>query len=199
MLRHLVVDTPDRVELSVKRRTGETDAGPDAGTEDAFLLRVRARDERFKPIEDASASIEVTEPGGETVELRARRVSGEPGVLEVPYVPRRSGGYRVRAEVADGSGEPAGSAEAGFTVDFDAAEFGSLKPNRALLGAIAERTGGRVLEPAELAEFAGMLPEREAPITEPWIRPLWHTPALFLLALGCFVAEWILRRRRGLP
>ena len=38
----------------------------------------------------------------------------------------------------------------------------------------------------------------KAPITESYQTPLWHQPLVFLFALACFVAEWGLRRRRGL-
>jgi len=42
------------------------------------------------------------------------------------------------------------------------------------------------------------LPNRKAPITESWTSPLWHQAGVFLFALTCFVAEWGLRRKRGL-
>jgi hypothetical protein len=34
---------------------------------------------------------------------------------------------------------------------------------------------------------------------EPWSKPLWQEPAVYLFALGCFVAEWGIRRWKGLP
>ena len=37
-----------------------------------------------------------------------------------------------------------------------------------------------------------------APVTENWLRPLWHTPTMFLFALCCFIAEWGLRRWKGM-
>jgi hypothetical protein len=80
-----------------------------------------------------------------------------------------------------------------------AAEFRSLKPNRAWLEAIAKRTGGEVVALEDLEQFVRRLPERHAPITETWTDPLWHKPVVFLWVLGCFVAEWGIRRWKGLP
>jgi hypothetical protein len=54
-----------------------------------------------------------------------------------------------------------------------------------------------------LSGFARDLPHRNVPITDVWVRPLWDLPgvlpAMFLFALSCFVAEWALRRWKGLP
>ena len=64
-------------------------------------------------------------------------------------------------------------------------------------------TGGRIVESDELDEFARRLPRRDVPITEVWTRPLWDLPglqpAIFLFALACFIAEWALRRSKGMP
>jgi hypothetical protein len=38
-----------------------------------------------------------------------------------------------------------------------------------------------------------------SPVMEGWTTPAWHTPALFGFALACLVAEWGLRRWKGLP
>ena len=55
-----------------------------------------------------------------------------------------------------------------------------------------------MIDAARLADFAGSLPNRKAPITESWSFPLWHQPAVFLFALLCFLAEWGLRRWKGM-
>ena len=75
---------------------------------------------------------------------------------------------------------------------------GSRASNRALLEAIAKKTGGEVIAARGLDAFAKSLPNRKAPITENWMSPIWHQAGVFLFALACFVAEWGLRRARGL-
>jgi hypothetical protein len=101
--------------------------------------------------------------------------------------------------VTEPDGKVAGRAAAGWTSDPAAAEFRSLKPNRALLETLAKRTGGEIVALEDLDKFVRSLPGRRAPITETWSEPLWQKPAVFLLVLACFVAEWGIRRWKGLP
>jgi hypothetical protein len=133
-----------------------------------------------------------------SVRLTAEPAANEPGVYEATYVPRDTGGYRTEVVAVDATGLEVGRAEAGWTSDPAADEFRSLKPNRALLEAIAKKTGGEVIQARGLNAFAKGLPNRKAPITENWTSPLWNQAGVFLFALACFVAEWGLRRSRGL-
>ena len=92
-----------------------------------------------------------------------------------------------------------GKRQVGWSTDFAAAEYRSLTPNHTLLETIADKTGGKTLTLDELDGFAAMLPTLQAPITETLHSPIWHQATIFLLALACFVAEWFIRRRKGLP
>ncbi|HXT40590.1 MAG TPA: hypothetical protein VN887_11290, partial [Candidatus Angelobacter sp.] len=132
------------------------------------------------------------------IRLGAEPSSTEPGVYEATYVPRETGGYLADAAVTDAAGIEVGRAQAGWTADPAADEFRSLKPNRSLLETLARQTGGEVVASAGLDAFAANLPNRKAPITESWTVPLWHRSAVFLFALACFVAEWGLRRSKGM-
>ena len=91
-----------------------------------------------------------------------------------------------------------GSAQSGWTSDAGAAEFRELKLNRKLLQQIAEQTGGEVLSENDLERFADDLPNREVPVTETWIYPIWHRPWVMFLAMLCLCCEWGLRRWKGL-
>jgi hypothetical protein len=123
----------------------------------------------------------------------------EPGLYQAQYVPRLSGGYKAIAIVTNTSGVEVGRAEAGWNSDLAAEEFKSLTPNVSLLEAIAQKTGGELVPANRLAQFADSLPHKHAPVMEAWTAPVWHTPAMFALALGCFLGEWGLRRWKGLP
>ncbi|MEI6343625.1 MAG: glutamine amidotransferase [Verrucomicrobiota bacterium] len=215
LARWLVTDTPNRVDLSTEPVPGDPNG--------AIRLLVRARDERFQPLDNASVSL-VIEPvlfdgiapstGGSAsttnataaattptmpIQVTAEPSSDEPGLYEATFVPRLTAGYRATASVTNAVGAPNGSAEAGWATDLAADEFASLVPNRPLLGEIARRTGGQVVDMAELDALAARLPLAPAPVMETVTRPLWHNPWLFLLALGALVAEWGLRRTHGLP
>lgn len=207
LARWLVADVPNRVELTVEPERGDPNQ--------ALRLRVRARDKKFQPLDNALVVLTVraitngfsqsplitdklsqTNAGG--IRLGAEPSSTEPGVYEATYVPRETGGYLADATVTDATGIEVGRAQAGWTADPAADEFRSLKPNRALLETLARQTGGEVVAPTRLDAFAANLPNRKAPITESWTEPLWHRSAVFLFALACFIAEWGLRRWKGM-
>jgi uncharacterized membrane protein len=203
--RWLVADVPARVELAQDRVAGDV--------VEAVRLTTRARDEKYLPLDNATARLTVRQIGFGTnapaagtnnapalapVALVAEPSATEAGVYESGFTPRESAGYLAEAVVTDEMGKEIGRAETGWTAEFAAAEFASVMPNRALLETIARKTGGEVIEAGRLEKFIGELATKRAPVTENWLRPLWHTPAMFLFALCCFVAEWGLRRWKGL-
>jgi len=175
-------------------------------------LTVTAHDEEFHPLENATVRLTVrpvnllsAESGAGNgtdtnyVQLTADPSATVPGTYEATYIAREAGAYSVEAEVTRSDGRAAGQAAAGWASDPAAAEFRSLKPNRALMETIAKRTGGEVVRLADLSSFVRKLPQRHAPITETWTEPLWQNPLVFLFVLGCLVAEWGIRRWKGMP
>jgi len=219
LLRWLVNDVPNRVELNLQPHGSvDQNVGGSAGFSlqqqpsvasgsGAMRLQVRARDAKFEPLDDANVTVEVqpvlNEPaeGASTnsIRLHPEPVGTEPGVYEAAYVPRATGGYRASVWVTNSAGADVGQAAAGWSTDLAGEEFRSLSPNLSLLQTLAQRTGGQMVSLNELRSFVNQLPYRHAPIMEPWIRPLWHTPAMFGFALLCFLAEWGLRRWKGMP
>ncbi len=197
LARWLVADSPRRVEVAVEPAPEHAPG--------AVRVEVRARDAEYQPLEEARVQVEVasvltgTSAPAPALRLNAEPSPREPGLYEVLYVGRETGGYRAAITVTNAAGEAGGRAEAGWSVDLAAEEFRTLEPNRALLEELARRTGGEVIEPARLAEFARRLPGRPAPVMEAWTHPLWHQPGWFALALGCFLAEWGVRRWKGQP
>jgi uncharacterized membrane protein len=194
-LRWLIADVPGRISIQATQKADETNQ--------PVTLQVRVRDKAFEPMDNVAVAVDVREPGNRNVKLTAAPVPAERGLFETVYLPRSSGGYLAQVTVADADGTKLGEAQTGWTADLEAREFQSVRANRPLLERIARQTGGRLVEAGELDRFAGGLPHREAPITETWVRPLWDLPgiqpAIFLFALGCFIAEWALRRWKGMP
>jgi len=197
LVRWLVSDVPQRVSVA-----STPSPGGDAGE---VRLTVKVRDEEYKPLDNAAVQLIVRPvaaggPGAETnyVQLTAEPTA-EPGTYTAAYIARETGAYSVEARVTQADGKPAGQAAAGWTSDPAAEEFRSLKPNRALLQALAQRTGGEVVSMENLESFVRRLPERRSPVMESWSNPLWHKPAVLLFVLGCFVTEWGVRRWKGLP
>jgi len=170
---------------------------------------VRVRDKVFKPMDNVNVVLTVKTVTNNAaglglssstnfVRLTADAASSEPGLYEASFVPRETGGYLAQAVVTDPAGAEIGRAEAGWTSDPAADEFKSIKPNRALMEQLARQTGGQVIVADKLDQFAAGLPNKKAPVMEEWTMPLWHRSAVFLFALACFVAEWGLRRTKGM-
>ena len=198
LVRWLVADVPQRVSLTLDPQPGDAN--------NAVRLQVWVRDAKYQPMDEATVVIEV-EPvlfdGGagalaKPIHLAAEPALSEPGLYEATFVPRLTGGYRATAIATNPVGAEVGRALAGWSADLAAEEFRALTPNRALLEGIAQKTGGRVVAAEELSAFVRRLPNLKAPVMETWSYPLWHTPEMFGLAVACLLAEWGLRRRKGL-
>ncbi len=195
MMRWLVADVPNRVEFQIMAKPGDPNQ--------AVWLQVRVRNKKFEPLDNAGVSIEVRPfraVGGETnsIHFTAEPSLSEPGLYQALYVPRDEGAFAAEAIVTDPGGAEVGRAQAGWASDLTSQKFRSLVPNRALLESIARKTGGRVIEPGNLDDFAETSERLPAPVKENWSYPVWHQPAFFLFALGCFVGEWGIRRWKGL-
>jgi hypothetical protein len=133
------------------------------------------------------------------LQLTADASANQPGTYQADYFATEAGACTVEAVATQSDGKMIGRAVAGWALDPAAAEFRSLKPNRAYLESLAKRTGGQVLTLDALRDFVRTLPQRQAPVMEPWSKPLWQEPAVYLFALACFLAEWGIRRWKGLP
>ena len=190
MIRWLVADVPERTKLTVRQ----------AADANGRMLVTTIRDKKFQPLDNAQVSINIRQIGNtNSIPLRAEPVAEQTGVYQTQFIPRANGGFLAEAVVRDESGKLLGRTQAGWATDFAAAEYRSLSPNRPLLEAIANKTGGQVISLDELGKFAAQLPAQRAPVTEVHHFPIWHQSIVFLLALTCLISEWFIRRRKGLP
>jgi uncharacterized membrane protein len=197
LVRWLVSDVPTRVAV-----TAQTAADGDPAL---VRLVVKVRDEEYKPMDNASVQLTIRpvqlSKGAGTNDLRlaADASPNEAGTYQTDYIQNEAGARTVEAVATQSDGKIIGRSSAGWASDPAAAEFRSLKPNRAYLETLAKRTGGEMLTLDGLRDFVRQLPQRSAPVMESWSKPLWQEPAVYLFALGCFVAEWGIRRWKGLP
>lgn len=189
-VRWLVSDVPRRVEVDAQRK--QESAAP------ATEIDVRVRDAEYLPLDNAQVEVRITTPGGEQLTLAGEPADREAGMYTTTYVSRLPGAYRAEVTAKAPDGSEIGVRETGWTAQPAADEFARLEPNRELLATIAAKTGGEVVESRDLASFVAGLSRRQAPITEPWIYPLWQHPLYFLAAIVCLAGEWGLRRWNGL-
>lgn len=191
-IRWLVADVPRRVEIEVNA------AADNDTTANATTIKIRAHDAEYLPLENATLQISVRTPDGNQVELSAEADDEEAGLYVAQHHSRIPGPHHASVTVTAPDGSPVGQCEAGWVAEPLADEFRQLRVNRALLDEIAAKTGGQVLELDDLNAFVSGLDQREMPVTETWINPLWHHPAFFTFAIACLVGEWGLRRWKGL-
>ena len=190
MLRWLVADVGQRIELETRKKTED----PHQGVE----LTVRVRDETFLPMDNASVKVRITGPDSEPLLLTAEASDEQPGVYRLTHVPREPGAYRAQVTVAATDQRRVGQREAGWTAEPAPDELRSLTPNRRLLESLGTDTGGEMVAAENLAAFVDSLQRREAPVQRRHIDPIWNHWLVLLLAIGCLTGEWGLRRWTGL-
>jgi uncharacterized membrane protein len=192
IVRWLVADVPSQIELQVEPKPNDPDQ--------SVTLSLKARDKKFEPLDNAVVQFTVTTPEAKAkpINIPAEMSEKEPGVYTTTFVPRLPGAYKVTARVTEGTGANVGDAETGWSSDPLAEEFRSLNPNRAFLEEVARKTGGQMVDFNKLDAFVSKLPSSKAPIMETFTYPLWDRSYVFAAALALLVAEWGLRRWKGL-
>jgi hypothetical protein len=83
--------------------------------------------------------------------------------------------------------------------DSVAEEFKTVSSDAKAMKDLAQKTGGEVLSVEGLGALAAKLNNNSNAATEVRMTPLWHTATVFVLALACFCAEWVIRRVNGAP
>ncbi|RCS46430.1 hypothetical protein DTL42_15850 [Bremerella cremea] len=189
-IRWLVGEVPQRVRVEAVRLLDD----PNHPVE----IAVEVNDENFRPLDNASVTIEVTTPSGETLTLTAEPKDAISGQYAASYVPRTSGAYRAKVIARNPDGSEIKQTETGWVSEPAGDEFFTLKPNREFLETIARESGGEMISLSGLDAFVRTLANRDIPVVEPKIHSVWHTWAVFLLAVGLLVLEWGLRRWKGL-
>lgn len=190
-VRWLVSDVPGRVEVETKRAL--------SGAAPAVQIFVRARDQNFEPLDNSTVTLKVQTPDKREISLNAESSDQAPGQYAAVFAPRVPGAYRAKVTVTAPDGSQVGQREVGWTAEPQTEEFRTLAVNRPLLEQIAQQSGGEVIDVHRLDQFVSSLPNRKIPITETWTYPLWHQSSVFLVAITCLIAEWGLRRWKGLP
>ena len=159
-----------------------------------------AFDEKREPLATATFDIQVEQPDGTTISLRASR-RGEKTVANFSETVA-SGDYRVTVAATDG-GQLLGTAQARFIVPDRDMELDQPAAEPTLLASLANITadaGGQGLAPEEFPELLEQLKTRTTEFEEEvrQLKTLWDTWPLFLTLVGLLGSEWYLRKRWGL-
>jgi hypothetical protein len=155
----------------------------------------------------AARGEQTAEPKSAVAELRrGEQVLSRVPLAPDPKRPRISlgkagrlppGDYVARLVINEGEGEPL---DAPFTVIAPpSSELADVAANRELLQQLADLTGGKLYEPADLADLPREFRPFESVTTLPQEQPLWDRWPTFLLLIGLMAVEWVVRRVNGLP
>jgi len=126
-----------------------------------------------------------------------------PGLYRVSFGPQAGGTYRVVLDAPEIEPllrqEGLDKVACEFSVESPVpVEQAELAADRTLAAALADETGGQLLDPSQVSLLADLLkPQAEQAVRERQIR-LWDTWPLLLLMLAAVTGEWILRKRSGL-
>ncbi|WP_145449260.1 hypothetical protein [Gimesia panareensis] len=189
MLRWMTTDVLEPVTLQV----AEAEAGQ-SGTK----IKVLVRDPEFQKRSDYQVTLKIKTPEQETIELVADPVADQPGEYQALYLPGKSGGYTVAATVT-APDRKTKTISSGWVHAPESREFRSVQPDLALLEQLAKDSQGEIVPAARLQQFVNSLDQRDLPVMEESVTPLWHHPWVLVLVLGCLFGEWSLRRWKGLP
>lgn len=171
-------------------------------------LRITARlwDAEKNPIQDESLKAEVWRDGSKLATVQMTYEEGSPGLhtaLAGPFP--GSGDYQVKLVGEKSDALLNAEGEGGVTTAFRV--VGAMSPvelsettlNRPLLNTIAELSGGRVVDPGEAGQLAGLFLTGEETRLELRETRLWDHWALLVLFCALLTSEWVIRRGSGLP
>jgi hypothetical protein len=165
-----------------------------AGENERF--RVWVFDDYFKPVPDAEVQVQLTGPDGLTSTIPTHAETG--GVYSAGFRPAVTGAYEAIA-TATRNGKRVGLDRLKFTVVEGHDEDEDLRPDFDVLKGLADASNGRFVT-ADAFNGSG-LEALDKDVERRAGRKvlLWDSPWILGAALALLIAEWLIRRRRGLP
>ncbi len=190
LTRWLAASAPKRVNLDL----GERRAVP--GEE--MTLKVNAYTEVFDPAGGATIRGTITDPLGQTHEVAFQEDLATPGAYTASFVPAAEGVYEVSVS-GEMEGVTIGESTKSFLARPSAREYYDATLKRPFLENLARTAGGFYHSPEEASDLPELLRSRRTNTSIYRADYLWDMPLLFVLILALLSAEWIYRRRKGLP
>jgi uncharacterized membrane protein len=185
-VRHKVEAAPERVFY---------------GKREQAKIKVEVGDEKFLHIAGAQVSARVTTPTGATLDMPLK-VANEEGFegYAGAMVPEEDGLYKVEvtAKKGDKTGAILGTTQTNFIVGTLNREAHDAEQNRELLKRISADTNGNYYTLSQTNNLVEDLTHVESNNSVKVSYDLWDMPFNFLLAVALAVAEWFIRKRKGL-
>jgi uncharacterized membrane protein len=189
MLRWLIADVPDAVNVTTERQSYSLD--------DAAVIRADVSDASFMPLNDARVETRIKAPSGQISALPLALDAGKDGAYSATYKPQEEGIFEVSTDASRGD-KSQGTSKSSFQVAESTEEFHNAAMNSNLLKKLSSATGGRFYSPENLSTLPEDISYIDKGASRIEDRDLWDMPFLFLLLVGLISTEWILRKRKGL-
>ena len=165
---------------------------------DAAQLTFGARDAQKQSIQEATFTVKVIDPDGESSAVQPRKTdTGNESDFRNSVKP---GDYWVRVEARTGA-DMLGEAWTRFIVDSRDMELDNPAADLTLLRDIAKLSGGRSLTPEQLVEQVEQWAKDRFPSLEVErieTTTLWDNWWFLIAFVGLMTAEWTIRKRAGL-
>ena len=188
MLRWLVNDVPDRVEVITEEESAPGDAVP---------VRAIVRDSGYLRRNGVAVTALITGRAGVAQEVPFEWAVDRDGEYAGTFLPAADGVQELRVRAIAG-GDTSISDPAFIRVAEPADEYFGAERRDVLLEQLARETGGRSYTPQRAAEVARDLTYSSSGATAVRRLDLWDAPLVLLLLLSLLGGEWALRRARGL-
>ena len=190
LVRWLVAMAPDPVDVKV-------DGHRFAPGDDARVT-VRVYDPDFFPVETAEVTGYLEDPFGGVNPIVFQPDLTEAGSYEARIPLVDPGVYSIEAQVFDGDSLRASNPEH-FLVRPSGEEYFDATQKKDFLIRLAGSNDGYYYTPEEADQIPDALRSRKTSTSVYRAEYLWDMPALWLLILLLLSAEWVYRRRKGLP
>jgi uncharacterized membrane protein len=189
MLRWLVADVPSPVEAGTT--TDRVEPG------EAVTIEASVVDPTWLDVNDAHVMARVTRPGGSTLDVPLQWTGERDGQYRGTFVSTVPGAYEIAVD-ADRTGKPIGTNIAYVRAGAGDSEYFDPTMHETPLRRIADETGGRYYNTANVAGLAEDVSYAGRGVTSVEERELWNMPIILIMLVGLVCAEWGYRRAVGL-
>ena len=189
LIRWLVDGVPGPVEV----RTSSDRVEPG----EAVTVEATVADKAYDQVSDAKVMAHITMPDGRVEDVALALSGDRPGHYRGTFVSRAKGRYEV-AVGAERAGTDLGTGTSHVLAGASDAEYFNSAMKAQTLRRIAEDTGGRYYDAAQVSGLAEDVRYGGRGVTTSEERDLWNLPIVLVVLLGLAFAEWGYRRSAGL-
>jgi hypothetical protein len=161
-------------------------------------VKVNVLDEAYEPATAAEATLRVTDPAGKITETGLASDAARPGEFASELTFTELGRHTLEAFATLG-GASLGNDKVSVSVRPSAREFENPEANAGLLRRIAERTGGKFYTLAEAERLPEDLGDIVASLRRYEDRSLWDRWWYWSVLVAALCAEWLVRKKAGMP